>query len=157
MLCGSSFLLSLLPTMSFWLVSSASTLLGILLLSCITATGSPNWPSVLVTLPKVDVIVFAGIVVVFYLTAILLVGHMVTFSHSFPILSSYSYLLQSHNRKGNVCTGFRMRRAESSVFHPKWLSPTYPLPSFSTLPSFGKQHEQSLWDASSLFSSFSQS
>lgn len=106
---------------------------------------------------KVDVIVFAGIVAVVYLTAVLLVGHMVTFFHSFPILSSYSYHLQSHNRKGYVCTGFRMRRAESSVFHLKWLSPTYPLPSYSTLPSFGKQHEQSLWDASSLFSSFSQS
>lgn len=51
--------------------------------------------SVLLTLPEVDVIVIAGVVVVAYLTAALLVSHMITFSplptlsQAFPLISAF--------------------------------------------------------------------
>lgn len=43
-------------------------------------------------------------------------GHLLpTTTHPFPILSSYFYLLQSQNEKGNACTNFGVRRVESWV------------------------------------------
>lgn len=47
----------------------------------------------LLTLPKVDVTVTAGVVVVVDVTAVILVGHMVTFFHPLPLpILSHAHL-----------------------------------------------------------------
>lgn len=103
--------------MSFRLVSSAAALLGILLPSQCNCCGSLTaCLSVLLMLPKADVIIMAGGLVVIYLTATCSPSPPAPHHYpAFPILHSHFYLLQSHDRKGKSWPGFGVRRVESWV------------------------------------------
>lgn len=142
--------------MSFQLVSSAATLLGIPLSSRYNCCRQPQLPV------GATHIAWSGCCCYCWCRGGCLsdccisswpCGHplpLSTTTYPFPSLCSYFYLLQSHNRKEDAWTLFG--GVWTGELHLNWGSLTY-LPPHSTLASLGKQYQLSLWDVSSLFSS----
>lgn len=109
-----------------------------------------------------DVIVIAGTMVMVYLTAVLLVGCMVTFSHplplltlsqAYPFISAFSNPIIAREMLGLSVNGVGSMESQVSSQVAEGCLPIC----HSTVPSSGKYRQQSQWDASSLFQSFSQS